>query len=315
MPNDLYDTRDTLVDKLNDFIPVSVSFEPSGGNALAIAEGSMTIKYKPATGAEITLVQSRQYAHVNAMDSAGKPVDGDVDLAATAGYNEFQGLANSAIGYPPTATPTINVPYNNMEPSKGKLLALVDAFGHSNGKGLYPEMIAELDKLAKTFVDEFNKIHNPGHGLATGTTPGATGKDFFTGTTARDLKVVLTDPKYIAASNAAGEVGNNKNIMKLSELFSFTQTALEGGTFQTFYKSLTGDLGVKGQEAIRMEYTSGNLRLQVENSRASFHSVSLDEEMTNMITFQQAYNANARMITVIDETLDKIINGMGRVGL
>ena len=44
-------------------------------------------------------------------------------------------------------------------------------------------------------------------------------------------------------------------------------------------------------------------------------SVSLDEEMTNMITFQQAYNANARMITVIDETLDKIINGMGRVGL
>ena len=44
-------------------------------------------------------------------------------------------------------------------------------------------------------------------------------------------------------------------------------------------------------------------------------SVSLDEEMTNMITFQQAYNANARMITVVDEMLDKIINGMGRVGL
>ena len=63
------------------------------------------------------------------------------------------------------------------------------------------------------------------------------------------------------------------------------------------------------------EHSSGTLALQIENSRASFNSVSLDEEMTNMITFQQAYNANARMITVIDETLDKIINGMGRVGL
>ena len=74
-------------------------------------------------------------------------------------------------------------------------------------------------------------------------------------------------------------------------------------------------MGVKGQESIRNEYNSVTLHLGISNSRASMSSVSLDEEMTNMITFQQAYNANARMITVVDETLDKIINGMGRVGL
>ena len=78
---------------------------------------------------------------------------------------------------------------------------------------------------------------------------------------------------------------------------------------------MIGRLGVDGQESIRLQHNSTTLRLQVENNRASMNSVSLDEEMTNLITFQQAYNANARMITVVDETLDKIINGMGRVGL
>ncbi|MGE7022740.1 flagellar hook-associated protein FlgK [Solibacillus cecembensis] len=309
MPNDLYDERDVLLDKLNDLIPVSVSFEKSGGNALAIAEGSMTIKFKPANGNEITLVQSGEYAHLNPMDSAGKVIDGDVDNLTTDGYNEFRGFAIADIGRPPTESTTVNVTYDNLEKSKGKLAALVDAFGHSNGKGLYPEMIAKLDGLAKTFIEEFNKVHSQGFGL-----DGSQG-DFFSGTTAKDIKVVITDPKQIAASDTNGEEGNNKNMLELSKLQSAVQNGLQGGTFQTYYKSLVGDLGVKGEQAAKLEFNSGTLALQIENNRASHNSVSLDEEMTNMITFQQAYNANARMITVVDETLDKIINGMGRVGL
>lgn len=78
---------------------------------------------------------------------------------------------------------------------------------------------------------------------------------------------------------------------------------------------MIGKLGTDGEEAYRLNKTSESLLLTLSNNRDAVSSVSLDEEMTNMITFQQAYNANARMITVVDETLDKIINGMGRVGL
>ena len=92
-------------------------------------------------------------------------------------------------------------------------------------------------------------------------------------------------------------------------------TDLDGATVQSFYQGVIGQLGVDGEQANRLLTNSGTILLTVANNRASVSSVSLDEEMTNMITFQQAYNANARMITVIDETLDKIINGMGRVGL
>jgi flagellar hook-associated protein 1 len=52
----------------------------------------------------------------------------------------------------------------------------------------------------------------------------------------------------------------------------------------------------------------------VEERRQSVSGVSLDEEMANMVQFQHAYNASARMITVMDEVLDRIINHMGHVG-
>jgi flagellar hook-associated protein 1 FlgK len=103
--------------------------------------------------------------------------------------------------------------------------------------------------------------------------------------------------------------------LELANLQSKTQGSLDGATFNSFYQGMIGKLGTDGEEAYRLNKTSEKLLVTLSGNRDSVSSVSLDEEMTNMITFQQAYNANARMITVVDETLDKIINGMGRVGL
>ena len=56
------------------------------------------------------------------------------------------------------------------------------------------------------------------------------------------------------------------------------------------------------------------LRSQVENQRMSVSAVSLDEEMSNLLKFQHAYNAAARSLTAIDELIDRVINNMGLVG-
>lgn len=330
VPNDLYDARDLLVDELNEYIPVSISMVKSGGLASEVAEGVMNITFKPFGGEpDITLVDGKSYASLAMLDTDlnGNEIDGDVDNQATNSFSEFQKINVSAVGDPPAdalANANRTIEYNQLEPGKGKLLALVDAYGHSGGQGIYPEMLQKLDTLVTGFVNAFNGQHkvygidNNGNDIIAYDLDGIRGIDFFTGTTARNIEVnnaIISDPKKIAASSAAGEEGNNENIRKLSELFSKTNQGLQNGTFQTYYKSLVGELGVKGQESIRNEYNSVTLHLGISNSRASMSSVSLDEEMTNMITFQQAYNANARMITVVDETLDKIINGMGRVGL
>jgi len=51
---------------------------------------------------------------------------------------------------------------------------------------------------------------------------------------------------------------------------------------------------------------------QLETRKDSVSGVSIDEEMTNMIQFQRAYEANAKMISVIDDLLDTVVNGLIR---
>ena len=53
---------------------------------------------------------------------------------------------------------------------------------------------------------------------------------------------------------------------------------------------------------------------KLENYRESFSGVSLDEEMSNMLKYQHAYNAAGRFMTTIDDMLNKLIEGTGRVG-
>ncbi|MFE7060636.1 flagellar hook-associated protein FlgK [Sutcliffiella sp. NPDC057660] len=110
----------------------------------------------------------------------------------------------------------------------------------------------------------------------------------------------------------AGRIGDGSNAIALAEVKS-RSLKINGvsTTFQDYYESVIGGLAVDAQEANRLSYNSETLKLSVDQRRQSVSGVSLDEEMSNMIQFQHAYNASARMITLTDELLDKIINGMG----
>lgn len=344
MPNDLYDARDRLVDELNDYMPVTVERVKSGGNSLDIAEGSYTIKFKGVADSR-ELVNGQNFVQLKSVgpEPDHEEITGDnihvpfASMMITALNNSAQHENNEKSNTTIFLYPGLD--YTEFEASKGRLVALADAYGYTTDPtgtdpvvhGIYPEMMQNLDKLVESFVTAFNKVHSEGHSLD-GTD--ITNIPFFIGDSASTISVnedYLKNPSLIAASSGEGEEGNGKWAIELSNLqfvalsgqnqtflgkpIDLDGADLGGATFQSFYKSLIGQLGVDGQEAIRLEYNSTTLRLQVDNNRSSMNSVSLDEEMTNMITFQQAYNANARMITVIDETLDKIINGMGRVGL
>lgn len=346
VPNDLYDARDVLIDELNSYIPVSVQRIPSGGNASQVAEGSITITFKPyPSGTPIELVNGKDYVAMNTTGTNASSIDGN-DLT-----NVFKQIDISDLGDPPTkpvAGGGVNkIEHNELEPGKGKLLSLINTYGYEYNdggtmlvKGYYPETLADLNKLASIFANTFNAVHKGGYDL----TGVQNGLDFFesadgTGTiTASNIKVnqaFTDDSSKLAASSAANEEGNGKWAIELANLQSkaigasgLTITVgsntvvvpastehLDGATFNSYYQGMIGKLGTDGEEAYRLNKTSETLLLSISNNRDSISSVSLDEEMTNMITFQQAYNANARMITVVDETLDKIINGMGRVGL
>ena len=218
------------------------------------------------------------------------------------------------------------ITFNTMSMDKGKLASYATSYGYTidDGgatvtKGLYHDKLAELDKLAGEFAKEFNKIHTSGYPL-NGTNPAG---DFFdtidgsTTITAANIKVsdLMKDFNNIAASDAVGEEGNGNIALKLSNLKTAKIAGLNDTSAGGFYSKMVAEVGTEGEKATKMAYNSATLQLTIANNRSSVSSVSLDEEMTNMIMFQQAYNASARMMTAIDETLEKIINGMGRVGL
>ncbi|WP_370223779.1 flagellar hook-associated protein FlgK [Cytobacillus sp.] len=110
-------------------------------------------------------------------------------------------------------------------------------------------------------------------------------------------------------------IGDGSNALALANVKDAVMD-FNGSTtnIMSFYQGKIGQMGVDTEESIRMANNSQKLVDTVQFNRASVSSVSLDEEMTNMIQFQHAYNAAARQMTAIDEMLDTIINGMGRVG-
>lgn len=301
IPNDLYDQRDLLLDELSMYVPIEVEYTSSGGRSVeGVSEGWATVKMKLADGSTATLVEGNKYEKVSvnfAQGDGNQPVTG-MTITGHTGEIEFDQLAKS-----------------------GKLKSLMDAYGTGDGtpngevKGLYPDMIAELNKMAKEFAKEFNKIHREGTDLK-----GNQGINFFQADDAGNIRVnqaLIDDPGKLAASGKVqgdAEVGNNINALKLAGFEFDSIEGLGGATIETYFQGVIGDLGVAGLEANKMVANTVTLLGAVEQRRASISSVSLDEEMTDMIRFQQAYNASARMVTVVDETLDKIINGMGVVG-
>lgn len=323
MPNDLYDTRDMLLDQLSAILPIETSYEKSGGKALAIAEGSVTISLKMKNGDKIELVNGSKSATLGTNPKS---------LVGQGGTNtSISGMtikSSDGTEYTPGHADFLD---------QGNLKSLMNSYGKDVGgdkaEGLYPDMIAELNKMAAAFANEMNKVH-AGDPNDLANYPGGTdlngklGGNFFDAEgggdfTAGNIKVsdeLLKDPNRLAASDSAanpgnGEEGNGKNAKKLADLQFFAMKDLGGSTIQTYYQGVIGKLGVDGRQAENNTINSATLLGAVEHRRASISSVSLDEEMTDMIRFQQAYNASARMITVVDETLDKIINGMGRVGM
>lgn len=165
---------------------------------------------------------------------------------------------------------------------------------------------ADIDSLAERLVNQVNGVHAAGFSLT-----GTTGENFFTGTDAASIGVsaVLTNnPGRVQASGVAGANGNNDVVRQMAQLADAPQSTLSGLTFsQSFSRTVsalgqelaTADAQLNDQEAVE-----GMLKRQ----RDSFSGVSIDEEMTEMVKYQRAYQASARFINTIDQMLQTVVS-------
>lgn len=179
---------------------------------------------------------------------------------------------------------------------------------------IIPDYLDRLNELAGVLVEQVNALHRTGYGDGKSTN----GVDFFDPnyTDASNIRInqdVVNDIDLIAASESTN--GDNIIALKMSGLRDVPLLDNNTTTIDDYYHSIIGSIGVGSKEATSFTNNYELLTTQTENARLSVEGVSLDEEMTNLVKFQHAYDAAARVITTMDEALDTVILGMGRVGL
>jgi len=132
--------------------------------------------------------------------------------------------------------------------------------------------------------------------------------------TARNFSIsfdIEDDPSNnIAASDKPGEPGNNENLKTLMGMRHNPYMFMEGMP-EDFIKTLISSMGVDGQQYVQSYEIQKAILNQVDNRRQSVSGVSLNEEMVNLVKYQQIYGAAAKMIQTYSEVLDILINRLG----
>ena len=163
-----------------------------------------------------------------------------------------------------------------------------------------------LDILAGNLISAVNAAHASGYGLG-----GATGENFFTGTDAASIGVnaaLVADPGKIQASGAAGAVGDNQVALAIAQIANKSIPALGNQTLQQRYGQTVARLGQAISSTTSQLSNQEIVERLLNQQRDSISGVSLDEEMTDLIKFQRAYEASAKLIVTVDEMLETVVN-------
>ena len=123
-------------------------------------------------------------------------------------------------------------------------------------------------------------------------------------------EVLSNGNKISAGLNSSTDGGNALALTDLQSKLVFDSVTLKSGsgtfTFDEFYSSIVGTVGVQSYASRNTLSQKEGILLQLNTRRESIAGVSIDEEMINMIKFQQAFNAAARLIGVAEEMMDKL---------
>ena len=169
---------------------------------------------------------------------------------------------------------------------------------------------AETNSAANANIGNTNAVSVNGFGL-----DGVNNRPFFGGTDAATISVLATPTTIAASASAATLPGDNTNALAIAQLQDTGVASLSGATVDGAYAQLVTTIGSDSQAAQRATSNAGVLVDSLSNRRDAISSVSLDEEMTNLVKYQQGYQAAARALTAMDDALNLLINRTGRVGI
>lgn len=163
------------------------------------------------------------------------------------------------------------------------------------------EYTASLTQLAEGIAEGVNNVLSNGK---------ATPSDLFVFDTSKDP--ILSVNKGLSDNPRDFEVSTETALAMYKLKDEKISIGGETTTVDKFYNQIIQKLGNESKEVIRQEGNQSKIIKEIDNTRLNTSGVSLDEEMVNLIQFQHAYNASAKVISTIDSLLDVVINGLKR---
>ncbi len=290
-PNDLLDERDRLIDRLSEISGVQATTQANGELIVSLGGHVLVVGLKTNP---LTIVEDPNNANL------AKIIWQDDGL--------------------------------DFNPTNGELLSLFNVRDN-----IIVEQQQGLDTLAQTLHDRVNYVHEYGYsmhdplGIPTPPPPplpsDATAYAFFAlapppGSIASRLRVDehILDPDFGLANIAAAEgpgyaPGDGNNAREISDLQHGLFLNNNSTSMNAYYTYQVASLGLAVKRAQMNVRDYQNIATALKEQREEIGGVSLNEEAIKLMETQKAYNAAARIVTAADEMLDRVINGMGRVGI
>ncbi len=306
--NDLLDQRDQILDEISEYMPISVVQNDNNSvnlsiNGVTVVKGNVASQFDVVAGtaANPTTIQL-------------KNADGEVVLEN----------ANSKF-------------------TSGSVAACLEMGSASSDKLTFQSMLSQLDSLASAFAASMNEVQTYSNSgvVAMGITFDASGKpilsDFAadggvpelfsdssgTGTiTAKTMKVnqaIIDDYWKVATARVDTNVvdwdpkavGNAENVRAFSAIRNSTLTGLGNMTAESYLTNVVSNMG-SAIESIEFNTKAQNsLYDSIDTQRQSAIGVNLDEELVDLVKYQRAYEASARIFTVASEIMQQMVN-LGR---
>jgi len=273
--NDFRDQRDVLINQLSEKINFTTKEDSQGRVTLTLGDGH--------------------------------------DLVGNPPFGKLKTVTNVVTGVKDLEWDSVSgtTPIANINISAGNLSGWMNV-----RDSLVPGYKDQLDTLAGQIIDEVNAVHAAGQGLdGTGSSSGI---NFFSVKSAKPASTMQVNPDIIADVNkiaaAGGNVlpglirGDNSQAVAMAGLQNTLTMDAGSATFDTFYNTLVSRVGSDVQNAsMNLEHHAATVA-QMENYRESVSGVSLDEEMVNLVKFQQGYSAAAKLIDTVSQMMDTVIN-------
>ncbi len=303
----------TRLSDLHDSMDTSLGNDVTDANKLISDIASLNDRVINAENSDGGVANDLRDLRQSKLEELSKLVKVDATMAANGALNI------SVNGNALVTDRTVNDTLQTYDAGGGKMMVqlattgtpLALSGGHMQGvidvrDGALTTLTNKLNTIAGALISEVNAAHSGGFALT-----GATGAAFFNGADAKTISVnsaLLGDPSLVQISGVAGNKGDNQIALALAQISDKKLPALNGQSISQQYSATVAELG--------QSLASVNGRLSDQNAvakmlsaqRSSISGVSIDEEMTDLMRFQKAFEASAKLIATVDEMLETLVN-------